>query len=297
MREIPLVKAQDDGPAMLFERIGIVGLGLMGGSLALACRATWPKALVIGVDANDVLEQAMVRHAIDVAADDLGMLAEADLVVLAAPVRVNLGLLAQLEEHVSGHAIVTDLGSTKRVMMDAARALPDRLAFVGGHPFAGAARSGIASASPELFKRRPWFLTPAPATPDDVVERLSSFVKAIGAAPRAIDPDAHDQMMAMVSHVPQIAVSALMRVIGEAVGGDGLALAGRGLRDTTRLASSSADVWVDVASTNAEAIGAALDALIELLTALRADLPEGAKLREVFDRACAWRRVLDGSQP
>jgi prephenate dehydrogenase len=296
VREIPLIAATREEAPPEFERIGIVGLGLVGGSLALACRATWPKALVIGVDRNDVLEQAIVRHAIDVGADDLGMLAEADLVILAAPVRSNRDLLSRLDEHVRGSAIVTDVGGTKRAIVEAARDLPDRLVFVGGHPFAGAARSGIEFGAPELFKGRPWFLTPEASTPGSAVSRVTRFVEALGARPRLIDPAAHDEMLAMLSHVPQVVGSALMHVIGTSVGQEGLDLAGRGLRDTTRLASSPTDVWADVAATNADALGPALDAVIDVLSSLRADLSDGARLREVFDSAREWRQRLERGQ-
>src|SRR3954469_1313546 len=105
------------GAPPVFEKIGIVGLGLIGGSIALASRQLWPSALVIGVDDKDVLEQAMRQHAIDVAADDLIVLAEADVVILAAPVRENITLLGSLDENVRGAAIVTDTGSTKREMV------------------------------------------------------------------------------------------------------------------------------------------------------------------------------------
>ena len=116
---------------IVFDRIGIIGLGLIGGSIALAARQIWPTALVIGVDNKDVLETAMRLHAIDVAADDLIVLAEADLVILAAPVRQNMELLGDLDENVRQPAVVTDTGSTKRRMAEAARSLPARFTFVG----------------------------------------------------------------------------------------------------------------------------------------------------------------------
>nr|MCU0256171.1 prephenate dehydrogenase/arogenate dehydrogenase family protein [Vicinamibacterales bacterium] len=274
MKTLPIIQPAtgDDGAPPPFARIAVVGLGLIGGSLALACRRRWPKSLVIGVDRNDVLEVAMVRHAIDVAADDLGMLAGADLVVLAAPVETNVALLARLEAHVEGEALVTDVGSTKRVMVEAARVLPDRLQFVGGHPLAGAARAGIEHGAPEMFHGRPWFLTPVAETPAGALDRLSAFVEALGGVPRVLSPDAHDRLVAAISHLPQLVASALMTVVGDRAGEDGLALAGRGLRDTTRLASSPGHVWADVCATNADHIGEGLDALIETLATLRRDL-------------------------
>src|SRR5256884_4298053 len=118
----------------IFEKIGIVGLGLIGGSIAQAVRQLWPTSLVIAVDNKDVLETAMRMHAIDVAADDLIVLAEADIVILAAPVRQNLALVGELDEHVRQPAVVTDTGSTNRAIVEAARQLPPRFPVLCGDP-------------------------------------------------------------------------------------------------------------------------------------------------------------------
>jgi prephenate dehydrogenase len=109
---------------------------------------------------KDVLEKAMVLHAIDVAAEDPVVMAEADLVILAAPVEQNINMLAELDQHVTTPAVVTDVGSTKRTTVEAARALPSRFTFVGGHPLGGAPRGGIEHARPDLFEKRPWLFTP-----------------------------------------------------------------------------------------------------------------------------------------
>src|SRR5712671_4836488 len=191
----------------VFDKIGIVGLGLIGGSIALAARQIWPTSLVIGVDNKDVLETAMRLHAIDVAADDLVVLAEADLVILAAPVRQNIALLAELDDNVRQPAVVTDTGSTKRAIVDAARALPPRFTFVGGHPLAGAARGGLEHARPDLFKGRPWLLTPTGDAAGDAMEKLSNFVRALGAEPKVVSAAAHDRLLAYLSHLPQLTAS------------------------------------------------------------------------------------------
>jgi len=184
----------------LFERIAIVGLGSIGGSIALAVRQAWPKALVIGVDANDVLERAVRLHALDVGADDLIVAAEADLVVLAAPEAANLKLLADLPACLNGECVVTDVGASKRTIVEAARALPVRLTFVGGDPLAGAPGRGIESARPDLFTDRPWVLTPS----DDAslpVARLSQFVRGVGAIPVEMTAEIHDEMAAYLNHL------------------------------------------------------------------------------------------------
>jgi prephenate dehydrogenase len=302
MTQLPIIQPgrpfAPSGIPAVFDKIGIVGVGLIGGSIALAARQLWPKALVIGVDNRDVLETAMRMHAIDVAADDLIVLAEADVVILAAPVKVNIGLLAELDENVRQPAIVTDTGSTKRDIVAAAGSLPPRFTFVGGHPLAGAAQGGLEHARPDLFAGRPWLLTSDAATDAGAgaLAKLTEFVQALGALPRVIGVHAHDRLLAFLSHLPQLTASALMQVVGDAVGQDGLALAGRGLADTTRLASSPPDIWRDIAATNADEIGSALDALIALLQELRRDLPDGDRLADVFNDASRWRASLKKTQ-
>jgi prephenate dehydrogenase len=279
------------GQPPIFHRIGIVGLGLIGGSVALAARQIWPTSLVIGVDNKDVLETAMRLHAIDVAADDPVVLAEVDLVILAAPVKQNIALLGELDVHVRQAAVVTDTGSTKRAVVEAARALPPKFTFIGGHPLGGGAKGGLEHARPDLFKGRPWLLTPS-REGGDAFEKLSAFIRALGAEPRALDAATHDRVLAFLSHLPQLTASALMQVVGDGVGREGLALAGRGLADTTRLASSPPEIWRDIAATNADEIGPALDVLIAMLQDLRRDLPAGDRLAEVFTGAAVWRRAL-----
>jgi prephenate dehydrogenase len=296
--QLPVIQParRAEGQPPIFARIGIVGLGLIGGSIALAARELWPSSLVIAVDHKDVLETAMRLHAIDVAADDLVVLAEADLVILAAPVLQNLALLDQLDEYVRQPAVITDTGSTKREIVEAARRLPGRFTFIGGHPLGGAAASGLEHARTDLFRGRPWLFTPGGDGSGEALEKLLAFAGALGAVPRVVEAAAHDRVLAYLSHLPQLTASALMHVVGRAVGEEGLALAGRGLTDTTRLASSPAEIWRDIAATNADEIGPALDSLIAVLTELRGELEEGERLAEIFGEAGRWREKLAGGK-
>ena len=229
-------------------------------------------------------------RAADAGGDDLALAEGADLIMLAAPVRQNIGVLHDLPTRVRGEAIVTDVGSTKRAIVAAAQHLPPRLRFVGGHPLAGAATGGF-----EAARAGP---LPRPALDSDADRArsrhrrgraLSALAVAVGAVPRIMDPIAHDRLMAYLSHLPQLAVSALMQVVGEHAGRDGLSLAGTGLRDTTRLASSPAGTWRDVTATNADALGAAIDDLTAALQRLKADLTAGQELQQVFDAAARWK--------
>ena len=292
-KQLPVLQpGRSPGQPPIFQRVGIVGLGLIGGSIALAARQIWPDGLVIGVDRKDVLERAMLLHAIDVAADDPVVLAEAELVILAAPIQQNLNLLRELPDNVPGSAVVTDTGSTKREMVEAAKSLPERFTFIGGHPLGGAARSGIEHARPDMFTGRPWLFTPTRGHDIQAFDKLQSFATGLGAVPRTLSPEAHDHLLAFISHLPQLTVSALMHVVGQAVGRNDLSLSGRGLQDTTRLASSPADIWKEVCATNPDEIGSALDELIAVLQQLRGDLATGKTIDEVFASANLWREAL-----
>lgn len=275
-----------------FRRIGIVGLGLIGASIALAVRRAWPGVTLLGVDRPEVLEKAESRGLVDQLDGDLSTLASADLAVLCAPVGQNLRLLPELGWVLQPGAVMTDAGSTKLQIVEAASTLSIGSRFVGGHPLGGAAFGGLEHASADLFRGRPWILTPTPTTDTSAVDTLRAWVTALGAAPAIMTAEEHDRLVAFVSHLPQLVASALMTVVGDAVGADGLALAGRGLADTTRLASSPADIWRDIASSNADRIAPALDALIAVLTDLRGDLADGARLDDVFSKAARWRSRL-----
>jgi prephenate dehydrogenase len=291
---LPMADRQrEDAAPPPFARIAIVGYGLIGASLGLAIKEQWPSTLVVAVDRKDVIEDAMRRHAADVGGDDLGLAGDTELVVLAAPIRTNIRLLAELPAYVAGEALVTDVGSTKRDTVAAARHLPPRLRFVGGHPLAGAATGGIAAARPDLFRGRPWILTPeAPGDSHDAL-KLGAVLEAIGATVQMLTAQAHDRLVAYLSHLPQLAATALMHVVGARAGEEGLALAGRGLRDTTRLATSPVGVWADILATNTDNVGAAIDELVDTLLRLKADAGAGDPTVRTFASAAEWKRRLD----
>ena len=272
----------------VFPRIAIVGLGLIGGSIAFAARRAWPSTHVVAIDREPVLREALSRRAIDAAVDDLAAAASADLVVLAAPVRQNTTLLRRVAAHVPASTVITDVGGTKRTIVEAAAALPDHVTFVGGHPLGGGARGGFEFATASLFARRPWIFTPVKNS-TDAVGKLSAFVTGLGAAPTTMTAAEHDRLMSLISHLPQLAATALMEVVGRAATGSGLKMAGQGLVDTTRLASSPADVWRDICVTNADEIRSALDLLIERLSEMRTDLERAEVIDAVFNDAAHWR--------
>jgi len=280
-----------DEPA--FQNVAIVGFGLIGGSIALAIRERWPSIRITAVDRPSVLAHAAGSGAIDRAAQTVANLSGHDLVILAAPVEQNLKLLPEAAAVIGESGVITDVGGTKRDIVSAACALAGAPApFVGGHPIGGAEQGGFAFARADLFRGRPWILTPNGTSPAPVVERVAGFVESLGARPTTMQAEEHDRLMAFLSHLPQLTVSALMEVVGEATASSGLRLAGRGLVDSTRLASSPADVWREVCASNAGDIGAALDQLIARLQHLRAGLHDAATVDHVFERAAHWRSEL-----
>lgn len=255
--------------------VAVVGAGLIGTSVALAAERADPGGRVVMLDRGDSLDAT----------------GEADLVVLATPVDVILDLIGGQAERLRGR-IVTDVGSTKRAIVTAA-IQAGLTHFVGGHPMAGAATTGPSAARADLFDGRPWFLVPHGAAPE-AVTRVRDWVSSLGARVVAFDDDgtAHDRVMAAVSHVPQVASSVLMRVIGEAVGVEGLQWAGQGCRDATRLADSAASVWEGILRTNAREIRPLLLALAEQLEDAAGALEDPSATERLFSAANRHRRTI-----
>ena len=204
--------------------LAVIGTGLIGASAALAARRAGVER-VAGWDPDpDALRVAMERGAVEPGDDLAATVGQADLVLVAAPVA---SLPTQIRETLalaSEATTVTDVGSTKVPVCEAARGDPR---FVGGHPICGAETRGPERASAELFEGATWFLTPSSATPTERFRLVHGFVAALGARPVAIDPEAHDRLVAFLSHLPQLTASALMQVVGDSVQQSGLALAGR----------------------------------------------------------------------
>jgi prephenate dehydrogenase len=285
--------------------ICIVGLGLMGGSLAMAFRqapalgqsAGWPNARIIGVNRGEAaLSAALAAGAIDAGTTNLAEgVAAADVIVLSTPVRTILRLLPQVGEHAKPGALVLDMGSSKTTICAALDALPAHLEPVGGHPLCGKETAGFAAADATLYMGRPFVLCPLPRTSEAALARAMGLVQAIGARPLVADPATHDKAVAAISHLPYTVAVSLVNAV--AAGGDDLAwtLAAGGFRDTSRVAASDVDMMFDTLLTNRDAVLGWIDAFAGQLTRLRDALAAGdedalaALLRAAQQRRSGWQ--------
>jgi prephenate dehydrogenase len=261
-------------------RIAVLGVGLIGGSVALAARQRLG-AHVVGWDPDPrAIRTAEDRGAIDAGIAEPALAEAIDVWVVATPV-------ATLEQHVRAalaaagpDAIVTDVGSTKGALVEA---ITDR-SFIGGHPVAGAETSGVLHARADLFDGSTWYLTPRPDAPGDKYERLHRLVSALGAVPTAIAHDEHDRVMAAVSHLPHVLANVLVEQAHKALGDDALPATGGSFRDATRVAGANPELWSQIYAQNADALGAQLDEVVARLTDVRGRLGDLAAWQEAAGR-------------
>lgn len=257
---------------MLYDiEVAVVGLGLMGSSLAAAMRARGLVRRVVGVARRpETARRALERGAGDETTADLDRVALSDVVVLATPVRQIMQLLPEVARRITPGALVTDLGSTKAGILRAAQDLP--LPFIGGHPMAGSERAGVEGCDPDLYRRRPWILIAGPRAQPEDRQRLEALVAGVGSRPVWMDSaQQHDQLIAQVSHVPYLLALALL----EYAEPEAQALAGNSFRDATRVAAGAPEMILDLLCTNRDPIGDAASRLIAVLQDLLRDLGAG----------------------
>ncbi len=263
---------------MQFERVALLGLGLIGGSLGLAMRDARLARQITGYDpAPGVAERARALGAIDAASTSPGAAAEvADLVILAAPPLATGPLLRAIAPVLSASAVVTDVASTKaRICSLAEHLLPSPERFVGGHPMAGSEQSGIDAARVDLLRGATWCLTPTGRTSAAVAESLSTFVTQLGMTPLRLDPAYHDRLIGGVSHLPLLAASALMQTLASSADWP---------------AAATLAMARDICFTNGPVILAWLDAYIDELRRMRALIAgDNTSIHDVFQAARAAR--------
>jgi prephenate dehydrogenase len=265
--------------------VAIVGTGLIGASLGLALRKSGFDGAIVGVSSEPAIAAAIACGAIDRGAPLSDAVSQADFVFLSQTIGRILDTIRHIDPLVKPGALVTDAGSTKCEIVDAARQSIARCQFLGGHPMAGKETRGAAGADADLFRGRTWALTPdersdleTPAARD-----FRTWLERIGARAIVLDADEHDRVVSLTSHLPQLASTALAALLADA---PHLAVSGSGLVDMTRLALSSYDLWRDILATNSEHIDRALSAYIQELEHIRENL-RTRQLQREFERGAA----------
>lgn len=275
----------------MIERLALVGVGLIGGSLALALKQAKAVREVVGVGRGvSSLDEARRRGVIDVRASSAAAaVRDAELVVLATPVGAMPALLGAIAPALDARALVTDVGSTKQSVTQAARAaLGNRFpAFVPGHPIAGAETSGVRAASAELFRHRRVVLTPAPETRVDALTKVGAMWAATGAEVMQMPADEHDAILGLTSHLPHVLAYTLVDLVAARPGRDPFQFVGGGFRDFTRIAASDPTMWRDICLANPRAVLAALGDYRARLRDLAGAIErgDGDALMTLFERA------------
>ena len=276
------------------EAVAIVGVGLIGGSFALALRKAGFKGRILGVSSPATVEEALRRGVIDEATSLEDAARSSDLIYLSQPIRRILETIPQLEAVARPEALITDAGSTKAEICRTARRHLRRARFLGGHPMAGKERRGAGAAEADLFAGRVWILTPLASADLETpgARELIRWIRAIGSHLLVLAPEEHDRVVALTSHLPQLLSTALAFTLAQRLDrSDYLRASGPGLLDMTRLAASPFEIWRDILATNQEAVR---DALAACLTTLR-QLERGIgsdDLGAFFDCAAALARRL-----
>jgi len=247
----------------VIRELAIVGVGLLGGSVAKGARLGGLARRIVGVGRNaDRLRPAVDDGTLDLAVTDLDAgVREAEVIVLAAPVLAIEGLLERVWRAAPAGALVTDVGSTKRHIVRSAERLAAArpLAFVGSHPMAGSEQAGYRVARADLFRGATVVVTPTEATELAALKKTTEFWEALGARVTALDPETHDRTVAAISHLPHLIACALVDGAGR-VEPAALELAARGFRDTTRIAAGDPDMWTEIFLANRDALSASVAA-------------------------------------
>ena len=289
----------------LFERVAIAGVGLIGGSLALAARAAGLVGEVVGCGRSAAnLETALQRGMIDRYTNDIAQaVRDADFVLMAVPVRSTADVVRACAPALQRGVVVSDVGSVKSSVIEEVEAvLPPGVAFVGAHPIAGTEASGAAAADAELFHGSRCILTPSASSTPDAVAKLRALWEGVGAVVETMEATRHDEILAWVSHLPHaIAFSVMNALLANDAGA--AHYAGPSFRGLTRVAASSAEMWRDIFLTNATSLEHAIRGFSAALEELRQALASGdsEKISKLLEEACGahseWRKESAGSAP
>ncbi len=278
----------------MFRKAVILGTGMIGGSIALALKKNGLVTQVVGVSRQEAsLKTAKQAGVIDEGMTDVSKAIQgADLVILAAPVKVILDNIVDISKHLRRGCIVTDVGSTKAAIVEAAeKHFPPHVLFVGSHPMAGSEKSGVAHATADLFRGAACIMTPTAKTNRTAKDKVKQLWTTFGARVSTMEPLAHDEAMAYASHLPHMMAFALVRSIPD----EFLQHSAAGLKDTTRIAGSSPQMWADICASNYRNVVKAIDESVKSLSEIRKAVVarDEAALVQFFNQAKVKREVLE----
>ncbi|PZU48576.1 MAG: prephenate/arogenate dehydrogenase family protein [Sphingomonas sp.] len=288
-----------------FARVSIIGLGLIGSSLARAIRANMPTVHITGTDADPaVRERVSQLDIVDDVADSPGAaVVDADLVVLAVPLGAFASVGAEIAPELAAGAVISDVGSAKQIVIDAlGPLLPESIHLIPAHPVAGTERSGPDAGFPTLFEGRWCIITPPPGADETAVARLSEFWRRLGSKVDLMEPRHHDLVLAVTSHIPHLIAYSIVGTAADLEGvtrGEVIKYSAGGFRDFTRIAASDPTMWRDVFLTNKDAVLEVLGRVSEDLAVLQRAIRwgEGDALFQRFTQSRDIRRaIIDAGQ-
>jgi len=281
----------------------IVGLGLIGGSLAMALRRSGFAGRILGIDVcGETVSRALQTGIVDEASTGPeGLAPTADIAVVCTPIKAIVPWVRRLSSLMRPGTVITDVGSTKTEILNSLKnTLPDEIGFVGGHPMAGSERQGLLAADPYLFENAVYVLVPQlPESKPRSVEIVTDLIEATGATPVQLAPEKHDRIVAAVSHLPHLVAAAIINTVMEDTNDwrDVLTLAAGGFRDTTRVASGDPLLWYDIFSTNRGMVVRMLEAMEGHLAELRRLVLQGEKGRSLLIKRLGQAKKLRDQLP
>ncbi|MCD8337647.1 MAG: prephenate dehydrogenase [Lachnospiraceae bacterium] len=289
---------------MELHTFGFIGLGLIGGSLAKALKRAASDCHIMAYTrtvktVRDALREGVIDSICDSPSDP--RFADCDCIFLCAPVGSNVAALDQLKAIVGAACILTDVGSVKTDIHQAAEHLGLNGRFIGGHPMTGSEKSGLGYSQAHLFENSYYIITPSPGTPDEWVETYRALAASIGALPLVLDYRQHDFATAAVSHLPHLIAASLVNTVHDLDSDDELMklIAAGGFKDITRIASSSPEMWEQICMTNTDNIISVMDTFIDLLTASREAMcnENGEYIYKMFEKSRDYRDSFASSSP
>ena len=274
--------------------VGFIGLGLIGGSIAKALKKADRNIIIIAFNrSKSSLEAALLDNTIDIAATDFSQFNECDFVFLCTPVELNSVYLEKLKPYVKKGAIISDVGSVKGYIHHTVKELGMEDCFIGGHPMAGSERTGYNASKDTLCENAFFAITPTPLTTKEMLDSYIDLVKMIKALPVVLDYELHDRSVAGISHLPHVIAASLVNLVKHSDNEHGTMklLAAGGFKDITRIASSSADMWEQICTTNTESISTLLSDYIASLEDFKKilDAKDHEKLNAFFSEARQYR--------